>query len=186
MDACPCVQVRDGCFILMASLWAAYWVDKSPITWTIIAVAFGIGVMRLRTGIRQSLVDGDSVEPVPTLLVLGVCVMALWNGWNLFLPPLLIKGFYVSVVAACYGNLMLYSTARLRRERIKRKAETPRPELTDASDAEALVRYLGRNIGRRAVRSTLHPDRGSTDQERLLLTRLFQMAEQVFDRMGVK
>jgi hypothetical protein len=38
---------------------------------------------------------------------------------------------------------------------------------------------------RRAVRAVLHPDRGTTESERRLLTERFQKAEAVFDRLRV-
>jgi hypothetical protein len=141
--SCPCVQARDGIFVLAACIYAALWwpvffgTDFGPLLaaflaapldpsipfalWGTVVVA---GLVLLVGGIRENLQDGHGAPVLSSLAVIFACAVAMHHGWYLprrvewgLVGMHISRGFYVASIAACCANLGMAYAARVRRLR---------------------------------------------------------------------
>jgi hypothetical protein len=135
LGSCPCVQARDGVFVLAAGVYAAVWSPvflgadfgalvvaflnaptHPPLALVIWAAVIATGLVMLCIGIYEHLHDGDSA-PVPlSVLAMIVCGAAMHFGWYLprdwgVLWMRSSQGFYVAVISAGGANLLVAVSA---------------------------------------------------------------------------
>jgi hypothetical protein len=137
--SCDCIKVRNGCMTFAAALWIAW---QSPyflgdhffnlvarlfnpqdvpfqlFAWLALAILGGIFI---KQGMRAAIYDGDTMHPGMALIGTLIAVWGLSVGETFGLPKEIIYGVYVTMLGACYGNMMIYLSARPRRIRILRQ-----------------------------------------------------------------
>lgn len=136
-QGCNCIKVRNGAAMLMGVLWLAF--QAQPLVgvsfstmlgdflgmrdlfgaglfagWLVLLVC---GVIHMSMGIRAAIEDGDSRPWAPSAAGIFLSIGLMCFGVY-FSEPVLVKGIYLTILAGCYGNLVLYSTARKRRASI--------------------------------------------------------------------
>jgi hypothetical protein len=137
--SCPCVQARDGIFVLAACIYAAVWSRvflgadfgplfaaflraplDPPLAFAIWGSVFAVGLVMLGVGIRENLQDGHGAPVISSLVIIIACAAAMHHGW--YLPRQewgtvwmhISRGFYVALIAACCANLVMALGAQAR------------------------------------------------------------------------
>lgn len=176
MEACNCVELRRGSFLLMFTLWIAYWAGTwsgigfwshayrfwtlqqgyPPIPFAAWLIMLVIGCHRACIGVRAALRDGDTVHPLTTLAF----IFTFWLPLHVrpyFLEDSIgavyfIDGLLYSAIAYNVANIALYATAKWRRQRLITITITP-PTGLNAVVAwkNSVSAVIERNGGRTAL-----------------------------------
>jgi hypothetical protein len=170
--SCPCVNARDGVFVLAACVYAAYWsrIFLGTDFWPLLAefmqapldppLAFAIwgavvvaGCALLIAGIRENLEDGHGAPVLSSLVAIFASAVAIRHGWYLpadigRLAPFISQGVYVALIAASCANLFMAVAARVRARRAALAALRPVRGVDDtalAEYSEVLAAYVERD-----------------------------------------
>jgi hypothetical protein len=171
---CPCVNARDGVFVLAIGICLAVWspvfLDADfaallaaflrtplhpPMAFAIWLMGMISGLILLIAGIRENLRDGDGAPVLSSLAIIIATAVAIHHQW--YLPraigtrmPYLTEALYIALMAACCANLCMAYAARVRRSRLAKEIEDQRPA-PDPRDAaldeyrDALAAYAQRD-----------------------------------------
>lgn len=148
---CSCVQIARGAYVLVFTLWFAWWcpqitdgyhfwslaydfvtvpIRTEPAAFALWLVFLVVGIERMLAGINQSGRDGDNVNIwniIPP--VVGGALMLHFRGFAYAALPLpvalLVVGHFMALTLSPAGDIYLWLTAKVRRRRILEKAMIP-------------------------------------------------------------